>query len=92
MKTAAAKRTPPISIPPLVERVEALALELFTAPQAEAREAVSRWQEVIDAALDARAERLRPPSIPPGSFRQMSWDGRAHGCLCAAAKEALKES
>jgi hypothetical protein len=91
MKTAA-KQRPSISIPTLAERVEALALELFTAPQEEAREAVARWQEVIDAALDARAERLRPSAIPPGSFRQMSWDGRAHGCLCAAAKEALKDA
>jgi transposase len=92
--TATAQRKH-VSIPTLQERVEALALEVFTAPLDQAREAVARWKDVIDANLDARAERLRPKSeigaIPASAFRQMSWDGRAHGCVCKAAQEALKD-
>jgi hypothetical protein len=92
MKTATKPR--PDLRPSLADRVEVLALEVFTAPLGEARDAVARWKDVIDASLDARAERLRPKgeigAIPAGTFRQLSWDGRAHGCLCKAAQEALK--
>jgi hypothetical protein len=87
-----AKRKPPISVPSLRERITAALEELIEdASPAEQREILTGWRDVLDAALEERAEKIRSPSIP-GPWIKMQMDARGHGnCPCRALIEAMKE-
>jgi hypothetical protein len=104
--TAAAKQRHPV-IPTLCERFTVLLEELPEAPAEEQRAILTLWQDMLNARLDALAERVRPKgevkidalgqsaivgSVPAGYLR-VQFDDRSRGpCACRAyEQEALKD-
>jgi hypothetical protein len=104
--TAAVKQRHPI-IPTLRERATVLLEELLEAPAEEQRAILTGWRDMLEAALDDLAERIRPRGeikndaqgqsaivggIPAGWIK-MQLHARGHGdCPCKAMAEALKDA
>lgn len=91
VSTATDNAAPPPDV--VGERYEQTAITGAT--DEERREILTGWRDMLDAALDDLAEKLRPKgeSGIPAPWIKMQLHARGHGdCPCRAYAEAVKES